>query len=537
MKKYCEQCGCELNEEDIYCSNCGEKCELPQTPIKSTDNDMDKQSKQILSDIDENKEKDLLINKSRTNKKLRFTLIIAGVLIILCLALYLFYSTKGKVSTNTNSKSTQKLIEKSQLSDGMVYCMTIDEYFSAFNNMAFDEETQSYDRNIPPMEIGNSVEVSEKEGGVKYDAYHYRNEYGWRQEPPQPGDYMLGIELMVEPDTQKIIGLSATFPKNDDALATKVINILCPNFKKANYDTLYTTLNKIGYAFMYKKGTVFEVTHSESLDNCVILRMTATTKDNYKEQWENNPDLPTLEKVQEMENSGYSNFTGTWEGDANAEGKGQLIISDIDKSSVTFTLHFITEYPDDNEAFIQNVTIPIKDRIAEFEYDDDNFGGFGKGRLQFEINNEITVKVEGPASQLHLATSRYKKISENTECQQITGADSNVDKSSQAANSEYIFFDSDSRYLTESEVMSLDPSFLAYARNEIFARHGRIFDDPEIRSYFESKSWYNGTISGAEFDSTVMNNLNDYEKANIEVIKNVEILQKDFEGQRNWNNG
>ena len=62
-------------------------------------------------------------------------------------------------------------------------------------------------------------------------------------------------------------------------------------------------------------------------------------------------------------------------------------------------------------------------------------------------------------------------------------------------------------------------SELRLARNEIFARHGRMFDDQELQDYFNSKSWYRGTIRPEDFSESM---LSETEKANIETIKKYE---------------
>ena len=54
------------------------------------------------------------------------------------------------------------------------------------------------------------------------------------------------------------------------------------------------------------------------------------------------------------------------------------------------------------------------------------------------------------------------------------------------------------------------------ALNEIYARHGRKFNDPDYRAYFNSKSWYNGTIDPDDFDDTAL--FNKYELANRDYI-------------------
>lgn len=83
----------------------------------------------------------------------------------------------------------------------------------------------------------------------------------------------------------------------------------------------------------------------------------------------------------------------------------------------------------------------------------------------------------------------------------------------------YILFDSDSRYLTENDVRDLTAHELMLARNEIYARHGRIFKDPEIRAYFNSQTWYKGIVEPDDFSTDVFNK---YEKENLEFIQKYE---------------
>lgn len=79
----------------------------------------------------------------------------------------------------------------------------------------------------------------------------------------------------------------------------------------------------------------------------------------------------------------------------------------------------------------------------------------------------------------------------------------------------YLLPDSDSKYLTESDLATLAEDELELARNEIFARHGRKFNDTELQEYFNKQSWYNGTVSPSSFDTGV---LNKYETYNVDFI-------------------
>ena len=81
--------------------------------------------------------------------------------------------------------------------------------------------------------------------------------------------------------------------------------------------------------------------------------------------------------------------------------------------------------------------------------------------------------------------------------------------------SEYIFADADTRYLTKEEVDKLSLQAVCYAKNEIYARHGRMFLDREIYKYFLTRMWYEPTYAPEEFDESC---LNEYEKANIELL-------------------
>lgn len=87
---------------------------------------------------------------------------------------------------------------------------------------------------------------------------------------------------------------------------------------------------------------------------------------------------------------------------------------------------------------------------------------------------------------------------------------------------EYIFPDSDSRYLSEDELINLDSDALKLARNEIFARHGYIFKDKGLQEYFNSTTWYKGTVKGEDFN--MEKEFNDFEKENVALIGSIEEL-------------
>ena len=83
----------------------------------------------------------------------------------------------------------------------------------------------------------------------------------------------------------------------------------------------------------------------------------------------------------------------------------------------------------------------------------------------------------------------------------------------------YILPDSTTRRLTQADVAGLTWEQCCLARNEIYARHGRIFQTKQIAAYFEAQSWYHGTVPGASFDN---NMLSPIEHANADFLTSYE---------------
>ena len=84
---------------------------------------------------------------------------------------------------------------------------------------------------------------------------------------------------------------------------------------------------------------------------------------------------------------------------------------------------------------------------------------------------------------------------------------------------EYILPNSDTVRLTEDDIEDLTLRELNYAKNEIYARHGRKFDSKELRDYFNSKSWYDGTIDPDDFSDNLLSQI---ERDNVNLLKEAE---------------
>lgn len=80
----------------------------------------------------------------------------------------------------------------------------------------------------------------------------------------------------------------------------------------------------------------------------------------------------------------------------------------------------------------------------------------------------------------------------------------------------------DSVRYTWEELSWLDSYGLCITGNEIYARHGRMFNDQDIQDYFNRQDWYVAQTSSADFDESV---LNDVELYNVELIHSYELKQ------------
>ena len=77
---------------------------------------------------------------------------------------------------------------------------------------------------------------------------------------------------------------------------------------------------------------------------------------------------------------------------------------------------------------------------------------------------------------------------------------------------DYLAPESDTRLYTEQDIGAMDLQVTNYAKNEIYAKHGRKFVSRELTEYFNAQPWYNGTIEPAAFQEST---LNEFERQNV----------------------
>ena len=134
----------------------------------------------------------------------------------------------------------------------------------------------------------------------------------------------------------------------------------------------------------------------------------------------------------------------------------------------------------------------------------------------------IAPKHETPATNVAAESQPAKtKPAQTTPATQPATTDATTTQSVTPANGDYILPDVQTRVYSTAELEQLSTDELWYARNEIYARHGRGFRNSELQSYFNSKPWYTrNPIDPDTFDSTVT--LSATEQQNADAIKAIE---------------
>lgn len=127
----------------------------------------------------------------------------------------------------------------------------------------------------------------------------------------------------------------------------------------------------------------------------------------------------------------------------------------------------------------------------------------GTIELHFMEDHTISVEEKGIDTDEFLPLTGLYDIAENIDLWQA----------------EFVLENSDCQIISEDELKGLSPLECKIARNEIYARHGRLFQDEQLQNYFDSCLWYEGKIPAEEFE---LDMLNDFEKENANIISGYE---------------
>ena len=140
---------------------------------------------------------------------------------------------------------------------------------------------------------------------------------------------------------------------------------------------------------------------------------------------------------------------------------------------------------------------------------------FDNGQLYLRIVTEAPVSSVYPSVDCIMSREQVQLVPDPTATPtpEVTQAEQQSQTDTQTG--EYFFPDSNSRYLTDEDLAPYSYDELELAKNEIYARHGRQFVTQRIADYFNSKSWYQGTVDPDTFDAQQSSIFNEYEMANI----------------------
>lgn len=98
-------------------------------------------------------------------------------------------------------------------------------------------------------------------------------------------------------------------------------------------------------------------------------------------------------------------------------------------------------------------------------------------------------------------------------CSESFALDPRINSSPSAA--EFIIPHSDTEKISVHDIATLDLKIIELAKNEIYARHGLVFQFPEMNKYFTAKTWYKANKNFQK------NTLNYFEASNVRLLEEI----------------
>ncbi len=141
-------------------------------------------------------------------------------------------------------------------------------------------------------------------------------------------------------------------------------------------------------------------------------------------------------------------------------------------------------------------------------------GGNHKAEVPVTSETETAITLQTHAVTTAAPTTAPTTVATTTQSTTTTAPTTTTTKANSSTGREFIA-DSDTRYLTNADVAGMDDWTLMMAINEIYARHGRIFNDADVRTYFENLDWYEGTIAPENFSDDMLSAV---ELANVQLL-------------------
>jgi len=156
----------------------------------------------------------------------------------------------------------------------------------------------------------------------------------------------------------------------------------------------------------------------------------------------------------------------------------------------------------------------------------------GKPSSENNASPQVSAPAINPPDSLPEDENLPDNIEHNDEIDDISidedQQDSGIDPvfNDAGADRDFILAFSSERALTDADLQGLSAQELRIARNEIFARHGRMFANQQLSDWFNSKEWYQSITP--KYTPDEFNSLNPYPLSRLENDNIQKII--DYEG-------
>lgn len=206
-----------------------------------------------------------------------------------------------------------------------------------------------------------------------------------------------------------------------------------------------------------------------------------------------NSDLPNLHYA----------YDATYDGEGNWTGDG------------------VTKYYHMDQEIDETTYQQMMNGLGIIEGEEKSFAdqAFGKTEMLDQLGKPEAEELDASASltdEEKLLNERMEYYRKSAYYDEVISYWEGVREVTDVSNRIEMLYDSDSLYLT-GEILSLDPPVIIHlAKNEIYARHGYIFKDPDLYNYFMGCIWYTPTTAPEDFSEEVFN---EYEKENLKLLE------------------
>lgn len=376
--------------------------------------------------------------------------------------------------------------------------------------------------------------------------------------------YELTLQAIGEPEWPFGIARGRLVLKADDHTIAETDFELRNNGKKINHDCWKVTWFT-DYVEVILSG-------DEQFDQQILLYFDG--KKESKQMNSESAGIAFSEEERTEIQSNYENYAGTWseEGKSHesimSEGGTEFLVEITSDNALRGYLYSQQEISG-RIAEIKDIICDIEDGECYYPFSDDGWGNSGVLYIQFE-KNVIKISVQdfmvgetntsGFGIDRTYILSKEEKSDTNTEynngeTEQLLQYDVNwseeqvqneirkrviylnkcsyydevldfLENSREVRDiSMYInpLYYTDIEYYDEDNFAGVPLLIIHLAKNEIYARHGYIFKDENLKNYFKGQLWYIPSVEAEEFDDSVFN---DIEKKNLELLNELDTYKK-----------